>query len=163
MGPRVAYLGMTSLFRVLGLWLMALALACFAQSIHAQAISTADFLASLSDSEIGEFQAWKSARRDFDAQLDTYWDAVDAKRQMRKKKRSAKIPFDASDYVMSFPPKYNGPSLSADLAAKYDQFVEAQRQTDPTQPKELATIPDYLRRREECLQLHSGARLGERI
>ena len=63
---------------------------------------------------------------------------------MRKKKRYAKIPFDASDYVMSFPPNYKGPSLSGDLAAKYDQFLDAQRQTDPTQPKELATIPDYL-------------------
>lgn len=135
---------MTSPFRILGLWLAALVVVCFAQSIHAQALSTTDFLASLSDSEVEEFQAWKSARRDFDAQLDEYWDAVDAKRQGRKKKRSAKIPFDASDYVMSFPLKYKGPSLSGDLAAKYDQFVEAQRQTDPTQPKELATIPDYL-------------------
>jgi hypothetical protein len=135
---------MTSPFRILGLWLAALVVVCFAQSIHAQALSTTDFLASLSDSEVGEFQAWKSARRDFEAQLDEYWDAVDEKRQGRKKKRSAKIPFDASDYVMSFPLKYKGPSLSGDLAAKYDQFVEAQRQTDPTQPKELATIPDYL-------------------
>jgi hypothetical protein len=140
----VTYAGKTSLFRLLGLWVMALALACFAQSIHARAMSTADFLASLSDSEIEEFRAWKSARGDFDAQLDTYWDAVDQKRQIRKKKRSAKIPFDTDDYVMSFPPKYNGPSLSGELATKYDQFVEAQRQTDPTQPKELATIPDYL-------------------
>jgi hypothetical protein len=144
MGPRVAYLGKTSLFRMLGLLVMALALLCFAQSIHAQAMSTADFLASLSDSEIEEFQAWKSARRDFDAQLDEYWDAVDSRRQVRKKKRSAKIPFDASDYVMSFPPNYKGPSLSSDLAAKYDRFVDGQRETDPTQPKELATIPDYL-------------------
>lgn len=135
---------MTSPFRILGLWLAALVVVCLAQSIHAQALSTTDFLASLSDSEVEEFQAWKSARRDFEAQLDEYWDAVDAKRQVRKKKRSAKIPFDASDYVMSFPLKYKGPSLSGDLAAKYDQFVEAQRQTDPTQPKELATIPDYL-------------------
>ena len=77
MGPRVAYLGKTSPFRMLGLLVMALALLCFAQSIHAQAMSTADFLASLSDSEIEEFQAWKSARRDFDAQLDEYWDAVE--------------------------------------------------------------------------------------
>ena len=67
-----------------------------------------------------------------------------SRRQVRKKKRSAKIPFDASDYVMSLPPNYKGPSLSGDLAAKYDRFVDGQRETDPTQPKELATIPDYL-------------------
>jgi hypothetical protein len=144
MGLRVTYLGTTSPFRVLGLWMAALAVVCFAQCIRAQAMSTADFLASLSNTEIEGFRAWKSARREFEAQLDTYWDAVDAKRQVRRRKRAAKIPFDASDYVMSFPPRYKGPSLSGDLAVKYDQFVEAQRQTDPTQPKELATIPDYL-------------------
>lgn len=123
---------------------MALATMFIAQSVNAQALSTTDFLASLSDSEVEQFQEWKAARRVFEAQLDQYWAAVDQKRQGRKRKRSAKIQFDSSDYVMSFPPKYQGPSLSGDLAAKYEQFLVAQRQTDPTQPKELATIPDYL-------------------
>jgi hypothetical protein len=127
-----------------GLAMMALATLLFAQSANAQALSTADFLASLSGGEVEQLQAWKSARRTYQAQLDQYWDAVDQKRLARKRKRSQKVPFEANDYVMSFPPKYMGPSLSADLAAKYEQFLAAQRRTNPAQQKELATVPDYL-------------------
>lgn len=123
---------------------MALAVLFFVPSRKAQAQSTADFLASLSDSEVDQFQQWKAARRIFEAQLDQYWAAVDEKREIRKRKRSQKIPFSASDYVMSFPPAYQGPPLSGELAAKYERFLTVQRQSDPTQPKELATIPDYL-------------------
>lgn len=130
--------------RVLGLCMMALAVLFFVPSRGAQAQSTADFLASLSDGEVDQFQQWKAARRIFEAQLDQYWAAVDDKREVRKRKRSQKIPFSASDYVMSFPPAYQGPPLSGELAAKYERFLTVQRQSDPTQPKELATIPDYL-------------------
>jgi len=108
------------------------------------ALSTADFLASLSDSEVDEFQAWRAARKSYENQLDAYWDEVEAKRQGRKKKRAAKIPFDVTDYVMSFPPAYTGPSLSGELAKKYDRFLEAQKQTDPTRPREIAIVSDYL-------------------
>lgn len=123
---------------------MALAMLFVVPSLNAQALSTADFFASLSDGEVQQFQEWKAARRIFEAQLDQYWAAVDQKRLGRKKKRSQKVPFDSTDYVMSFPPTYQGPPLSGDLAAKYEKFLTAQRQSDPTQPKELATIPDYL-------------------
>ncbi|MBS0267703.1 MAG: hypothetical protein JSS54_01865 [Proteobacteria bacterium] len=143
-GLSVAYQGTTSPLRVLGLCLMALAVLFFVPSRKAHAQSTADFLASLSDSEVDQFQQWKAARRIFEAQLDQYWAAVDDKREVRKRKRSQKIPFSASDYVMSFPPAYQGASLSGELAAKYERFLTVQRQSDPTQPKELATIPDYL-------------------
>lgn len=140
----MAYLVTTSPLRVLGLCMMALAVLFFVPSREAQAQSTADFLASLSSSEVDQFQEWKAARRIFEAQLDQYWAAVDGKREVRKRKRSQKIPFSASDYVMNFPPAYQGPALSGELAAKYERFLTVQRQSDPTQPKELATIPDYL-------------------
>jgi hypothetical protein len=130
--------------RVLALWMMVLALLCALEARQAHALSTADFLASLSEAEVDEFQAWKSARSRFEGQLDAYWDAVDGKRQERKKKRAAKIPFDAGDYVMSFPPSYKGPNLSSELAKKYDHFLDEQQKAFPAPPKELATIPDYL-------------------
>ncbi|MET0431313.1 MAG: hypothetical protein ABWZ86_02445 [Hyphomicrobium sp.] len=107
-------------------------------------MSTIDFLTSLSDGEIEAFQTWKTARQSFEEQLDAYWDVVERKRDVRRKKRAKDIPFAASDYVMSFPPKYKGPSLSGELARKYERFLEAQRQSNPSKPKELATIPDYL-------------------
>jgi hypothetical protein len=128
----------------LGLWMMALALFCVIEARHAHAISTTDFLASLSETEVDEFQDWKSARSKFESQLNAYWDAVEGKRQERKKKRNAKIPFDSSDYVMSFPPAYKGPSLSGELARKYERFLDEQQKANPAPSKELATIPDYL-------------------
>jgi hypothetical protein len=146
MGLRVAYFRMTSPFRPQNLLLLLAMIvsACMAVPPRAMAISTIDFLTSLSDSEVEAFQSWKVARQTFDDRLDQYWDAVDDKRDGRKRKRARKIPFDAGDYVMTFPPKYGGPSLGGDLALKYDRFVEEQRQSNPSPPKELATVPDYL-------------------
>lgn len=149
LGLRVAYLRMTSPFRKRGLLapIAALALVCLLAPIglpRAEAMSTIDFLTSLSDSEVEAFQVWKTARQNFEEKLEAYWDAVERKRAIRKRKRAKDIPFSASDYVMSFPPKYQGPSLSGDLAAKYERFLNAQREANPSPPRELATIPDYL-------------------
>lgn len=146
MGLRVAYFRMTSPFRIPNAAGLAAAfvLVCLAASPQARAMSTIDFLTSLSDSEVEAFQTWKTARQNFDDRLDAYWDEVERKREVRRRKRAKNIPFDASDYVMSFPPRYKGPSLSGNLALKYDRFLDAQRQSNPSPPKELATIPDYL-------------------
>ena len=81
-------------WRALGACIVALAGLCLLATDRAQALSTADFLASLSESEANAFQSWKLARMSFDAELDAYWDQVDAKRQQRKKKRAASIPFE---------------------------------------------------------------------
>ena len=107
-------------------------------------MSTVDFLVSLSDGESKEFQDWKAARAAYDQELDNYWDKVTAKREARKKKRAAKEPFDTSDYVMSPPPAYNGPKLSKDLTRKYEKFLDDQEKAQPTPPKEMATVADYL-------------------
>lgn len=114
----------------------------FAPSVRA--MSTADFLATLSDGEARELQTWKAARRDYEVRLDSYWDEVDAKRQARKKKRSSVEAFAVSDYVMSFPPAYGGPKLSEALAAKYAKFLTAQELSQPVPPKEMAVVADYL-------------------
>src|SRR5690349_134572 len=103
-------------------------------SAPSPAATTADFLASLSESEIDEFRAWKEARRDFERQLEAYWDAVENKRIERKKKRTAKLQFDSTDYVMSFPPAYQGPKLSSELEKKYAEFLESQKAANPAPP-----------------------------
>ncbi len=134
--------------RFVGRWVavfaMAVAVVCLVLSAPAKAGSTVDFLNSLSDNEASAFQDWKAARRDYERKLDTYWDQVDAKRQARKPKRAAKLAFDSSDYVMSFPPVYNGPKLGAALAKKYEQFTDDQEKAQPTPPQELSTVADYL-------------------
>lgn len=110
----------------------------------AHAVSTADFLASLSDSEVANFQDWRQARNAYEHQLDAYWDAVDDKRDARKKKRTLEIRYSADDYVMSFPPVYKGPKLGKELAAKYERFLDDQSKSQPSPPKEMATVADYL-------------------
>ena len=129
---------------VLHMALGVFALACAVMASAASAISTADFLASLSEGEVNAFQEWKAARGDYEKHLDAYWDQVDAKRQARKPKRAARLAFDGNDYVMSFPPTYKGPKLGADLAKKYEKFVDDQQKSQPTPPKELPTVADYL-------------------
>ncbi len=123
---------------------IAAAFACAAPLTSAFAVSTVEFLSSLTDPEVENFQAWKAARNTYEQQLDSYWDKVDAKRAERKKKRATKTPFDASDYVMAFPPVYSGPKLAPALAAKYQRFTEAQEKAQPTPPKDMATVADYL-------------------
>ncbi|MGQ0456856.1 MAG: hypothetical protein ACT4OU_07325 [Hyphomicrobium sp.] len=110
----------------------------------ALAASTVDFLASLSSAETEQFQAWRSAKRQHDAKLDAYWEKVDAKRQARKSKRAAKIAFEAGDYVMTLPPVYDGPKLSAQLAKKYEKFLADHEKGDPKSRDELNTVADYL-------------------
>jgi len=136
--------GLTRALRALALSAAVAAVSLAAAVVPAGAASTIDFLAALSDSELDEFRAWKEARNVFNDRTDAYWEAVEAKRQTRRKKRSAKIPFDQNDYVMSFPPKYTGPTLSAALAKKYYNFVEHQKTTEPAKERELATVADYL-------------------
>lgn len=126
------------------LLMAALALLCPMSAPHAQAMSTIDFLTSLSDDEVEAFQVWKTARQSFEDRLAAYWDEVEKKRSLRRKKRAQGMSFSASDYVMRFPPTYAGPALSGELAVKYDQFLIAQKRANPSPTKDLSTIPDYL-------------------
>jgi len=140
----VATNGVTGALRALAFSAALVAVWLAASVAPVSAASTIDFLAALSDSEMDEFRAWKDARNVFNDRTDAYWDAVEAKRQGRRKKRAAKIPFEPTDYVMSLAPKYTGPTLSAELAKKYYSFVERQKTAEPAQQRELATVADYL-------------------
>jgi hypothetical protein len=124
--------------------LAALTLAILFAPVIAHAMSTVEFLASLSDAEVANFREWRQARQDYNDRLDTYWDAVERKRDVRRKKRAAKTPYASSDYVMSFPPVYKGPELSPALARKYRAFTEGQEKENPSPSRELPTVDDYL-------------------
>jgi hypothetical protein len=110
----------------------------------ARAMSTIDFLTSLSDREVGEFQAWRNARQAHEQRMDRYWAAIEQKRAERRRKRRPGVVFTPDDYVQEFPPDYKGPSLSADLKAKYDRFLKAQEKADPSPPRPMPTVADYL-------------------
>lgn len=124
--------------------MIAAAVLMLTPGVTARAMTTIDFLSSLTEQEIHDYQEWRDARQAHNARLDAYWNKVDAKRGVRKKKRSSKTPFDADDYVMSFPPEYTGPKLTGSLATKYAKFTASQESAQPTPPKEMPTVADYL-------------------
>lgn len=117
------------------------ALVYASSSFGVNAMSTIDFLTSLSDSEIAEFQAWRDANRSHQRRLDAYWDEVEAKRQARRKRRKLSTRFSESDYVMRFPPKYDGPSVSASLKRKYLNFLKTNEKQDDKSDKDKSTLP----------------------
>jgi hypothetical protein len=72
--------------------------------------------ARLSERQLKVYEAYSRARLAFDQRLESYWKAVDEKRELRKRKYHAGEAFGASDYVSDQPPKYSGPSLPSDIA-----------------------------------------------
>jgi hypothetical protein len=134
---------MSRLHTFCGAILLALTFGLSAAPTHA--LSTADFLSSLSSREVNEFGAWREAKRSHDAKLDAYWDDIEEKRAVRRKKRSLTVVYEASDYVMRTPPVYSGPKLSASLSKKYERFLAEQEKRDPKPEKEeLPRVANYL-------------------
>ncbi len=104
-----------------------------------------DFLMRLSGVQAQQFQAWRTSRRVYDAQLDGYWSQVDAKRAERRKKKSAKLDLLPSDYVQTFPPRYEGPQLPPDLLRAWVKFNEDEEAKNPQPPpKEIPRLDDFL-------------------
>jgi hypothetical protein len=62
------------------------------------------------------YLAYREARTAFDRQLRAYWRKVEAKRDARKARRLLGQAFTAEDYIAAYPPKYQGPELSPDIA-----------------------------------------------
>lgn len=134
----------SSAFRTAAAVASLLVLACLPSPANAASMTTAEFAASLSAGEASEFQDWRQARRAYESRLDSYWEAVEEKRQARKKKRTSKLPFTQADYVMQFPPVYSGPKLSQALAAKYAKFLSVQEPGEQEPKRELSVLADYL-------------------
>lgn len=81
-----------------------------------------EFAASLAPDEAQLFEDWLSAQTTHDFKTDAYWREVDNKRVARKKKKAAEQALAEADYVLTFPPVYQGPSLTPDLAKRWKEF-----------------------------------------
>ena len=106
-----------------------------------------DFQARLNSSQHQQFQAWRTSKRVYEAKLDAYWAAVEAKRAERRKKKSARLELTTDDYVQSFPPHYEGPQLPPDLLRAWNKFVadeEAKQPPPLVPPKEIPALEDFL-------------------
>jgi hypothetical protein len=75
-----------------------------------------DLAARLTPAQLKIYDAYRTARSQFDRQHRAYWRAVDAKRELRRAKHIMGQGYIADDYVAQQPPKYTGPELPADIA-----------------------------------------------
>ena len=97
-----------------------------------------DKLASLSPDQRRMYDAFRIARLTFEAQLDAYWESVNERRDERKRKRLASQPYTARDYIMTQPPKYNGPTL-------LDSIAKIIADAKPPEPeRQLPGVADFL-------------------
>ena len=89
--------------------------ATFARNAIAQEVAV-DKLSALSADQRRTYDAWRTVRSAFDAELNAYWAAVNDKRDERKRKRVSGQAYTIRDYVMTMPPKYTGPTLPEAIA-----------------------------------------------
>lgn len=110
-----------------------------------RAMSTIDFLTSLTDEEVGRFEAWRRALSVHQDRLDKYWSRVERKRAQRRKRRRPGFSFTTDDYVLEKPPSYSGPGLGKALRRKYNAYIAAQKKDDPKKSRStLPNVDDYL-------------------
>jgi len=114
-----------------------LALATIGHVANAEEIG-ADLAARLTPDQQRAYLAYRTARSKFDREHQTYWNRVEAKRDLRRAKRILRQAFEAEDYVQAYPPKYQGPELPADIA----RIVAELR--PPTEAQSLPSITDFL-------------------
>jgi hypothetical protein len=84
------------------------------------------------------YLAYLEVRGVYERELRTYWRKVESKRSVRRAKRRADKALTADDYVTSFPPKYTGPELPADIARIVAQV------RPPRPEKGLPKVADFL-------------------
>ncbi len=80
-----------------------------AQSAPPGAAALADYQAKLAQ--------YLQARQAYDAEAEAYWSAVIEKRRARNAKRRAHVPIGLADYVLTQPPRYDGPPRPLNPAA----------------------------------------------
>jgi hypothetical protein len=85
------------------------------------------------------YLAYREARSAYEGALRSYWRKVEGKRAVRRAKRRQDQAFTADDYVATFPPKYKGPELPADIAR-----IVAQVQPERPERPGLPTVADFL-------------------
>ncbi len=103
------------------------------------------FIETLSAADKREFEAWLKAQTFYEADLDAFWDKVEAKRAQRRKKKAAEQVVTSSDYVTTQPPEYKGPSLAKRLAEAWSAYQKVDDAATPVEPPdEIPTVDQYL-------------------
>jgi hypothetical protein len=98
-----------------------------------------DLAARLTPAQQRAYIAYRTARTKFDRESRTYWHRVDVKRDLRKAKRVMRQEYEANDYVLVHPPKYQGPDLPVDVAK-----IIAELRPAPAEAPPLPNVSDFL-------------------
>jgi len=98
----------------------------------------ADLAARLSESQQRAYILHLRARAQFQKESDAYWQAIEEKREERRRKRAAGQTFTAADYIAVHPPKYQGPPLPPDVA----KIIAEVRPPEPPEP--MPVVADFL-------------------
>lgn len=104
------------------------------------------FIATLTPADRKAFEEYLASKTLHDFKVDTYWRSVSDKRATRRQKKGRGEGLSADDYVGAFPPKYQGPELSEDLAKRWAKFEAAQVEAGvkPPPPPPLPGLPEFL-------------------
>jgi hypothetical protein len=92
----------------------------------------------LTPAQQGVYLAYREARSTYERETRAYWRKVEAKRDARKARRLLGQAFTAEDYVATYPPKYQGPELPADIA----RVLAEVRPAPPERPR--PAVADFL-------------------
>jgi hypothetical protein len=94
----------------------ALVAAPFPSSAASGTEVSADLAARLTPAQRKIYEDWRAVRGQFDGQFRAYWNAVNAKRELRRAKHIMGQSYTAEDYVAQHPPRYAGPDLPPEIA-----------------------------------------------
>ena len=116
------------------------AVACAAPAAAAQAEPqiAPELALRLSPAQQQVYLAYREARDAFEREHRAYWRKVEAKRDVRRARRLLGQAFTAEDYVTTYPPKYSGPELPADIA----RIVAETKPPVPERP--MPDVADFL-------------------
>lgn len=97
-----------------------------------------ELIRSLDARQQRELAAYREARAKFERETLAFWNAVNEKREGRRRKKSASEPLQANDYILAFPPEYSGPKPSPEIAA----ILAEEAKGDP--PRPIPSVGDFL-------------------
>lgn len=104
-----------------------------------------EFAAALPAAQRKLFEDYLAAQALFDFKSDAYWREVSDKRAARRGKRGRGETLTAKDYVRTFPPRYDGPTLTAELARRWQAYQDKQREEKKVEPpKPMPGLADFL-------------------
>lgn len=90
-----------------------------------------DLAQRLTETQERAYVLYLRARAQHDRELDVYWEAVDERRDTRRKLRSDRKAFSPDDFIHVQPPAYRGPPMPPDVAKIIAQTRQPEAPSDP--------------------------------